>query len=60
MKIEISSTTIKKICVTAVFLLLLGVIGYMVYNHFDSKNDKEELASNINKAGTLSMFIIQE
>ncbi|MDD7079480.1 MAG: FKBP-type peptidyl-prolyl cis-trans isomerase [Prevotella sp.] len=60
MKIEISSTTIKKICITAVFLLLLGGIGYMVYNHFDSKNDKEELASNINKAGTLSMFIIQD
>lgn len=60
MTIEISSTTIKKICITAVFLLLLGGIGYMVYNHFDSKNDKEELASNINKAGTLSMFIIQD
>lgn len=60
MKIEISSTTIKKICITAVFLLLLGGIGYMVHNHFDSKNDKEELASNINKAGTLSMFIIQD
>lgn len=60
MKIEISSTTIKKICIIAVFLLLLGGIGYMVYNHFDSKNDKEELASNINKAGTLSMFIIQD
>lgn len=51
---------LKKILVVLIAVLLVGGIGYFVYNHNKCKNEREELASNINKAGTLSMFIIQD
>lgn len=60
MTIEITAKTVKRISLIAVVLLVLGGFGYFVYNHFSVKSDKEELASNINKAGTLSLFIIQD
>ena len=60
MTIEITSATIKKLLLIVVVLLLLGGAGYLVYNHFDKKEKKEELASNINKAGTISLIIIQD
>lgn len=60
MIIEITSSTLKKILVVLIAVLLVGGIGYFVYNHNKCKNEREELASNINKAGTLSMFIIQD
>lgn len=60
MTIEITASTVKRVSLIAVVLLVLGGIGYFVYNHLCTKNDKEELASNLNKAGTLSMFIIQD
>lgn len=60
MTIEITSATIKKILIIAIAFLLLSGVGYMVYNHLGSKSEKEELATNINKAGVISMFIIQD
>lgn len=60
MTIEITSATIKKILIIAIAFLLLSGVGYMVYNHLGSKSEKEELATNINKAGAISMFIIQD
>ena len=60
MIIEITSSTLKKILVVLIAVLLVGGIGYFVYSHNKCKNEREELASNINKAGTLSMFIIQD
>ncbi len=60
MTIEISSTAIKRLLVAVVILAALGGIGYWAYNHFETKKVKEELASNINKAGALSLYIIED
>ncbi len=60
MTIEITTATIKKILFAVIVLLLFSGIGYFVFEHYNAKKEKEELVSNINKAGAISLIIIQD
>ena len=51
MIIEITSSTLKKILVVLIAVLLVGGIGYFVYSHNKCKNEREELGATDKPCG---------
>lgn len=60
MVIEIKKSTIVKSVIVLLSIVIVAALGFFAYNKWGTKSQKEELASNINKAGALSMLIITD
>lgn len=60
MVIEIKKSTIIKSVIALLCIVIVSTLGFAAYNKWGMKSQKEELASNINKAGALSMLIITD
>lgn len=58
MVIEIKKSTIIKSVIVLLCVVIVSTLGFVAYNKWGTKSQKEELASNMNKAGALSMLII--
>lgn len=60
MVIEIKKSTIVKSVIVLLSIVIVSALGFFAYSKWGAKSQKEELASNINKAGALSMLIITD
>lgn len=60
MVIEIKKSTIIKSGIVLLCIVIVSTLGFVAYNKWGTKSQKEELASNMNKAGALSMLIITD
>lgn len=60
MVIEIKKSTIVKSVIVLLSIVIVAALGFFAYNKWSTKSQKEKLASNINKAGALSMLIITD
>lgn len=60
MVIEIKKSTIVKSVMVLLSIVIVSALGFFAYSKWGTKSQKKELASNINKAGALSMLIITD